>query len=253
MKPSSTAAKLTFLAPDDDGFSYILFLCVLGSFLAHAGTFFLFQVVYPQRVTIPQPAPRVSLLTPSSPENVALLRWIEAEDPALVANDNPLVPPGLVDVHYRPSFASPHTAPLGAPAEQAEGVRFPRAVDQLSPVQSSSPGPETATKPPATVATSVTFSGSLTGRPIVKNPPVTFTYHASAPAENTTAFIGVADSGEVRFTVLELSSGDPSLDEVALAHLRQIAFAPANSPLTWGFVTYTWGTDAYAAAASKSP
>src|SRR5580704_14943328 len=103
MKAPVGAPDLTFSTPNDAGFPFILFLCVLGSLLAHAATFFLFQVVYPQRVTIPQPAPQVSLLTPSSAENMALLRWIEAEDPALVANDNPVVPPGLAEVRYRPS------------------------------------------------------------------------------------------------------------------------------------------------------
>src|SRR5947209_19467100 len=104
MKSSAPQANLTFATPDDAGFPYLLFFCVFGSLLAHAGTFFLFHVVYPQRVTIPQPAPHVSLLNPSSPENIALLRWIEAEDPALVATDNPSIPPGLVDVRYRRSF-----------------------------------------------------------------------------------------------------------------------------------------------------
>ncbi|MEI9896045.1 MAG: hypothetical protein WDN28_19790 [Chthoniobacter sp.] len=120
-------------APDDSGFPYVLFFCVLGSLLAHAGTFFLFQVVYPQRVTIPQPAPHVSLLTPSSPENIALLRWIEAEDPALVANDNPLAPPGLAEVRYRPSFASPRTAPLGGSGRNHSGRALsPRRGSTLS-------------------------------------------------------------------------------------------------------------------------
>ena len=142
MKDSIAVGDLTFSTPDDKGFPYVLFLCVLGSFLAHAGTFFLFQVVYPQRVTIPQPAPHVSLLTPSSPENIALLRWIEAEDPALVANDNPVSPPGLADVHYHPSFTSPRTAPLGAPAEQTQTVHFPRAEDRLSVSDAPAASPE---------------------------------------------------------------------------------------------------------------
>src|ERR1700733_6449459 len=121
---------LTFHWPVEKGFPFVLFVCVAGSLFAHAATFFLFQVVYPQRVTIPQPAPHVSLLTPSSPENIALLRWIEAEDPALLANDNPVVPPGLAMVRYRPSFNTLRTEPLGSPVEKAPAVRFPRAEDR---------------------------------------------------------------------------------------------------------------------------
>src|SRR5579871_1381696 len=133
MKTPVPEAELTFVSANDRGFPFILFLCVLGSVLLHAATFFLFQVVYPQRVTIPAPAPRVSLLTPSSPENIALLRWIEAEDPALVASDHADAPPGLAEVRYRPSFARPRTAPLGAPEEQPHAVRYPPARDRLLP------------------------------------------------------------------------------------------------------------------------
>jgi hypothetical protein len=249
MKAPAGGTVFNFSTPEDSGFPYVLFLCVLGSFLAHAGTFFLFQVVYPQRVTIPQPAPRVSLLTPSSPENIALLRWIEAEDPALVANDDPVAPPGLVDVHYKPSFATPRTAPLGAPAEQVKSVRFPPAVDQLSVAGHSAAGSGLPGKLPV-LPTSITFSGGLTGRPVEKNSPVDFKYHAADPADSTTALLGVTDQGEVRFVVLQRSSGDQALDELALAHLKQVTFGPAAAPLTWGFATYSWGTDAYATAST---
>jgi len=251
MKTTASAVDLTFATPNDSGFPFVLFVCVLGSLLAHAGTFFLFQVVYPQRVTIPQPAPQVSLLTPSSPENVALLRWIEAEDPALIANDNPVVPPGLAEVRYHPSFAAPRTAPLGAPVEPLQAVRFPRAKDRLFPTDSSASTPE----PPAIAVaenTSIYYSGGLAGRPLREHPPVVFDYRASVPVEPTTLLLGVNDQGEVRFSVLQRSSGDPRLDDLALAHLQQIAFAPAEAPVTWGFATVSWGHDAYSQG-SKSP
>ena len=54
-------------------FPLILFGCVFLSAVAHVATFFLFQVIYPQRVTISPPPPQVELLTASSPENEALL------------------------------------------------------------------------------------------------------------------------------------------------------------------------------------
>jgi hypothetical protein len=251
MKTAASELDLTFSTPNDSGFPFVLFVCVLGSLLAHAATFALFHVVYPERVTIPQPAPQVSLLTPSSPENVALLRWIEAEDPALIANDNPVVPPGLADVRYRPSFASPRTVPLGAPAEPSQGVRFPRAKDRLTTTDASASMPEPL--PAAAVEkTSIYYSGALTGRLLAQNPPIVFDYHASAHAEPTTLLLGVNDQGEVRFAVLQRSSGDPGLDALTLAHLRRITFAPAEAPMTWGFATVSWGSDAYSQGA-KSP
>ncbi|MDR3401460.1 MAG: hypothetical protein P4L99_03090 [Chthoniobacter sp.] len=251
MKAPATEANLTFAIPDDSGFPYLLFFCVLGSLLAHAGTFFLFQVVYPQRVTIPQPAPHVSLLTPSSPENIALLRWIEAEDPALVANDNPVAPPGLVDVQYHPSFASPRTAPLGAPVEAAPAVRFPPAVDTLSPTSRSQPAPRTPAAIPAQ-GTSIVYSGTLSDRSLTKNPPLATPYRASAPAEPTTLLIGVDGQGAVRFSIVQHPSGDQGLDEMAAAHLKNVTFAASEAPITWGFATFSWGGDAYASA-SKVP
>jgi hypothetical protein len=56
----------------------------------------------------------------------------------------------------------------------------------------------------------------------------------------------------VQFTVLEHSSGDQGLDDLALAHVQQVAFAPAQSPMIWGFATFSWGGEAYAAP-SRTP
>lgn len=251
MKTSAPHLDLTFATPEDSGFPYVLFFCVFGSLLAHAATFFLFQVVYPQRVTIPQPAPRVSLLTPSSAENIALLRRIEAEDPALVANDNPTAPPGLASVRYQPSYLSPRTAPLGPPVEKAKAVRFPRAEDRLSPSDSSKPTPAAAETVP-TRNTSVIYADGLAGRPVLKNPPVAFSYHASSPAEPTVLLIGVSGEGKVTFSLVQHPSGDPALDELAMAHLRNVAFEASAAPVTWGFATFSWGGDAYVPA-SKAP
>lgn len=251
MKTSAPPADLTFATPEDSGFPYVLFFCVFGSLVAHAATFFLFQVVYPQRVTIPQPAPHVSLLTPSSPENIALLRRIEAEDPALVANDKPTAPPGLITVLYQPSYTSPRTAPLGPPMEKTQGVRFPPAEDRLAPIGSA----KAALTPDRIVPaknTSITVADGLAARAFSKNPPVTFSYHASAPAEPTTLLIGVSGEGKVTYSLVQHSSGDPALDELAIEHLRNVTFSAAPSPVAWGFATFSWGGDAYAPV-SKAP
>ena len=249
MKAAATPVDLTFSTPNDSGFPFVLFLCVLGSLLAHAATFFLFQVVYPQRVTIPQPPPQVSLLTPSSPENIALLRWIDAEDPALIANDNPVTPPGLADVQYRPSFASPRTAPLGPPAEPTHRVRFPVAAEKLSESVSGSAISQPVA-PRAADQTSITYSGPLKERATTQ-PHFAFAYHTAAPVEPTTVLLGVSDTGKVRFSVLQQSSGDSQLDELAVTSLNGISFAPSTAPITWGYATIAWGADAYTKKATK--
>jgi hypothetical protein len=251
MKTSAPRADLTFATAEDSGFPYVLFFCVFGSLVVHAATFFLFQVVYPQRVTIPQPAPHVSLLTPSSPENIALLRRIEAEDPALVANDKPTSPPGLVAAHYQPSYASPRTAPLGPPVEKAQGVRFPPAEDHLAPIDSAKAAFAPDTIIPAK-NTSITVADGLAGRAFSKNPPISFSYHASAPAEPTTLLIGVSNEGKVTYSLVQHSSGDSALDELAIEHLRSVTFEAASASIAWGFATFSWGGDVFAPA-PKTP
>lgn len=234
---------LTFQWPAEKGFPYVLFFCVAGSLLAHVGTFFLFQIVDPQRVTIPQPAPHVSLLTPTTPENVAFLRWIEAEDPALIATDSSVPPPGLVGVKYVPSFAAPRTAPLGAPSEKSEGVFFPPAVDRLTAVEVG-PAPAVAV-PVASSPTRIHFAGELATRTLTQNVPLPAPRIAMAPVGRTILLAGVNAEGEIRYQILQQSCGNSKLDDLAISHLRRLAFGPAAAPVTWAHVTFAWGADAY--------
>src|SRR5919198_4069209 len=53
------------------------------SLLAHAVCFYIFQVFYPPTVTLLPPPARIALITSSSEEGRTLLRWIDAEDPAV--------------------------------------------------------------------------------------------------------------------------------------------------------------------------
>ena len=92
-------------------FRWKLLALILLSALVHAGTFFLFQIAYPPRVTIPPPAPEVSLLLPTTPENRALLRRIEAEDPALIASTPGVTPPDLLQQKYLASYLTVRTQP----------------------------------------------------------------------------------------------------------------------------------------------
>ncbi len=252
MKAVSTEPDLTFQWPVEKGFPFVLFICVAGSLLAHAATFFLFQVVYPQRVTIPQPAPHVSLLTPSSPENVALLRWIEAEDPALIAGDNAVSPPGLAEVSYRSSFATPRTAPLGAPAEKPQEVRFPTAVDRLT-ITDQPAAPEPSPTAPSESLTSIRFTGALAARPLEKNAPLRASVRTAAPIKPTVLLIGVSASGEIQYQFLQQSSGDAAFDDLAVGHLPRLRFAPAEAAMTWAHATVAWGADAYAKELKPAP
>src|SRR5687767_8754678 len=76
----------------------------------HSAAFFIFQAAPPAIYPPPRTAPAVQLLTPFtsdgrvSPENQSLLRWIEAEDPALVARVPNVELPAPEEVPYRSSF-----------------------------------------------------------------------------------------------------------------------------------------------------
>lgn len=243
LPPLTTEPDLTFRWPAEKGFPMLLFVCVSGSIIAHAATFFLFQVVYQQQVTIQHSAPHVSLLTPSSPENIALLRWVEAEDPALVASDEIVMPPRLVDIRYIASFAAPRTAPLGAPGEGSPEQLFPPAVDGLSLTPAESH--RSQTPPPAAVSV-MRLEGGLAPRPLIKQLVLRGFAHSAAPVIPTVFLIGVTAEGEIRFVAIQQISGDSGLDDFARTQLRSAQFGPGASPVTWGFVTFAWGADVYA-------
>lgn len=243
MKAAPADTGLTFDWPERESFPFVLFACVLLSLLAHATTFVVFQVVYPQRVTIPPPPPQVSLLTASSPENEALLRWIAAEDPALAASAPGVVPPALLAVPYRPSFATARTPPLGS-VEAPAPVKYPPARNPLAIIASASPhaAPEPGASLP--MRTTLEISPAISDRGL-KPPTFVWKDRASQPLQPLRALIGVNARGDVRFTFLQRSSGADSIDTEALAQLARLSFGPASAEIAWGVVTVDFGAEAY--------
>jgi hypothetical protein len=217
---------------------------VLLSVTAHGVTFFLFQVADPTRVTVPPPAPEVSLLLPTTPENRSLLRRIEADDPALVAAAMSVPPPGLLESKYRPSYETVRTAPRTV-AESSDPIPIPPAKDPLAIIRSSRPASALASAAPPPVRTRLSFSPELQARAPHSPPQMTFEKRGTAPLKPAKFLVGVTDRGEVRFVFLQHPSGDPALDQQAAAQLPQIDFAHATAPITWGFATVSWGDDAY--------
>ena len=85
--------------------AFLAFLAI--SLLAHAVCFYIFQIVYPPTITLLPPPARVALITPASEEGRTLLRWIDAEDPAVAFTTHR--PPearlrGLPKVEHVPSY-----------------------------------------------------------------------------------------------------------------------------------------------------
>lgn len=244
MKADATAPGLTFEWPRPEGFPFALLGCMAVSLLAHAATFFLFQVAEPLGTTLSHSAPQVSVLTPSSPEAIAFLHWIDAQDPALVAAASSVTPAGLPEIAYRPSYATMRTAPLG-PVETPVAVPFPAARDPLAVIASADPRPAPSPVASAAQPTAVSFSATLANRAPSPLPQLVPKTRATEPAEPTRYLIGVTDRGAVRFVFLQSSSGHPALDEQAAAHLQRLVFTPSDTPVTWAEAIVAWGDDAY--------
>ena len=217
----------------------------------HALAFYVFQVVYPPAVAIVPPPAQVTLLTPDTREGAALLRWVQAQDPATAARTEEITPAGLGEILYTPSYASVHTLPLETELP-AEPSGFPAARSLLN-FKASSAADEAAPEPPRrAVASALSFSEGLRARAAAPEAPRAVTSKSSPNLRPTVFLAGVSARGEVHYCFLlapnggDPSSGDPEMDKQAEALLRAHRFTPSGTPLEWGFATFTWGAEAYA-------
>jgi hypothetical protein len=231
---------------------------ILGSLALHAIGFYVFQIVYPPAVALLPPPGRVSLIAPNSDDGRLLLRWIEAEDPALASTTQP--PPeakslALPTIQHAPSYLGRQPAlrelPPAPPA-----LRIPSA-HPPAPVEKSSNPVQTITK---IIPTRIRFSPELDSLIPPQAPELKF-HAAGREAPQPAEFrIAVNENGEVRHCFLQNSSGDPALDEQARKYLAVTRFpAIRNSPssipasLTWGSATFEWGNDVAPSSPSPSP
>ncbi len=221
---------------------------VAGSVLAHAGCFYLFQIIYPPTIALlPAPA-RVTLLTPSSEEGRTLLRWVEAEDPAL-ASSTQRSPEAknytLPKVEHVPSYVG-HIPALQEPPPLTADLSIPSA-HPLGAV--SLPQPKRA-QPVQPAPTSILFSKEIEDLGPPQSPSIKFSGSTGEPPEAARFRIAVSRSGEIVYCFPLNSSGDRALDEQAREYLVLSRFpakapfsAAASGDLTWGIATVAWGND----------
>jgi hypothetical protein len=218
------------------------------SLLAHAVCFYIFQVVYPPTVTLLPPPGRVALITPASEEGRTLLRWIDAEDPAVAFTTHR--PPearlrALLKIEHVPSYhAMEPTLKELPPFEidsRAPDSQPPDAVPFMR--QQSAPTAEP-------ISTSVSFSSELDGLGVATLPPRRFGASTGETPEAIRFRVAVSGLGEIKYCFPMNSSGDPKLDEQARLYLARCRFsrrAPGDgkseAPLTWGVATIEWGSD----------
>ena len=214
---------------------------IAASAVVHALCFYVFQIVYPPTVALLPPPARVTIITPDSEDGRLLLRWIEAEDPALSSVTQR--PPDaakldLPKVEHIPSYLAARPA-LREPAPYQPDLSIPSSRPP-GPV----PVPHTRQTAPMPVSSStIAISENLQSLGAPELPPPKFTVarqEAPAPAEFR---IAVGASGEVRHCFLQATSGDPALDEQARAYLLQCRFPAGERELAWGRVIFEWGND----------
>ena len=230
--------------------SWTLALLIFLSVILHGAAFFFVHISTSERQLIPQTAQPVQLLTrfapdgSISPENEAVLRWIEAEDPAIAARIANVEPAGILDVAYRPSYATSRTQPRSIPAEPAI-IQYPPARDSLEFIMSADEKPATAVPEAPTRKTVIAFHAALKSRAPAE---VTVALETRSALSLSTAIllVGVNAQGEVRFAFVQSSSGAPEMDAEALRLTSSIHLAPAPEPMTWATASIRWGNDAVA-------
>jgi hypothetical protein len=218
------------------------------SLAAHALCFYIFQIIYPPIVSLLPPPASVGVITSDSEEGRTLLRWIDAEDPALALTTQR--PPDarlhvLPKVEHIPSYLTVEPAMKEIPL-QSPDLRIP---------DSQPPGPvrlrdRSRTPAKGPTATFVSFSRELEsfGEPVLPNGSF-----GASNVESPQAIrfrVAVNKIGEIRFCFPLNSSGDPALDKQAHRYLVLCRFSTTpNSDekeypsLTWGTATIEWSSD----------
>src|SRR5437868_15174172 len=82
---TETDASLLFEWAPPTGEKFLISSFLVGSLIVHALAFYLFRIIYPPAIAVLPPPARVNLIAADSEEGQTLLRWIEAEDPALAS------------------------------------------------------------------------------------------------------------------------------------------------------------------------
>jgi hypothetical protein len=218
------------------------------SLAAHVLCFYVFQIVYSPIVSLLPPPARVGVITSSSEEGRTLLRWIDAEDPALAFTTQR--PPdarlrALPEVEHVPSYLAAEPALKEIPLE-VPNLRIP---DSQPPGAAPFGHRQTALAMDPT-RTSVSFSKELEAFGDPTFPSLSFAASNNDSPQATRFRVAVSGIGEIRYCFPLNSSGNPALDKQGRRYLSLCRFSknPAtlekSDPfLTWGIATIEWGSD----------
>ena len=215
--PHEFAPVFDWTPPRNRNISLISFIA--GSAVLHALCFYVFQIVYPPTVALLPPPARINVITPATEEGRLLLRWIEAEDPALSSTTQRPPDAATVDlpkpVHI-PSYVHRQPA-LKEPPPYQPDLRAP-SPQPPAPVPMARPSPAAA---PTAVATTLMFEDAP-GAPEL--PALHFTTSSNEPPQAARFRVAISERGDVRHVFVESSSGDAALDAQARTYILQARF-----------------------------
>jgi len=243
----STAEPLLFGWDSPRQQKAVLATFLVLSLVAHALCFYVFQIVYPTPVPLLPPPARVTFIAPDSEEGRTLLRWIDAEDPALAFTTHPA--PGarlraLPRAEHVPSYSALQPILKDIPPLKHD-LRIP-SCQPPGAVQSLSRKTASALVSSRTV---IFFSKELDQFGAPSLPASSFVASNEEAPETIRFRVAVNEIGEIRYCFPINSSGDPALDEQARLHVVRSRFAPstaagkAGSSLVWGVAAIQWGSD----------
>lgn len=255
MNDTERETPVIFTWADRESSSWWLAGFILLSFLLHSATFFVFHGKEHSPPKIIRSAPPVQILrqpadpAAGTPEERALLEWIAANDPALVAGPQAFGPGDLPAIPYRPSFQTLRTQPIGSQPEPP-GTRVSAAMDSLALLRAISPREKSAAPAIIPQPTRLAFSEPLAMRS-GETAAIAPRAKTSVPLQPTVLLAGVDAGGSVRFAFIQQGCGVAALDAEALDFVKGRRFSASESALEWGTLTVAWGDDAFAPASPR--
>src|SRR5207302_2407156 len=184
---------------------------LVASFFAHVAGFYLCQIVYPPTVSLTPAPQRVNLISANSDEGATLLRWLDAEDPALASTTRRPSDAKrylLGKIQHVPSYFASEPALQPVPPLNVD-LRVPSA-QPTGPVRLAARAPATLLEP---IPTRVTFSREFDSLGQPKFVPTNFRASGHATPQNAQFRIAVDSQGVVRYCFPLSPSGDVALDE----------------------------------------
>jgi hypothetical protein len=218
------------------------------SVVLHALCFYAFQIVYPPAVALLPPPGRITVIAPNTEEGRVLLNWLEAEDPALASTTQPPADRkslAMPTIQHAPSYLMRQPALKDVPPSEPDPA-VPSA-QPPAPVRPLSAPIQLVTK---IVPTIVRLSPELETLGAPQSPEMKFTAGDHESPQAAQFRIAVDQDGAVRYSFLERSSGDATLDEQARKYLALFRFSAignskpdTQNDFVWGAATFDWGND----------